>query len=29
MQYEKIADDEGIDYSKNTNISKLCDICSF
>ena len=29
MQYEKIADDEGIDYSKNKNISKLCDVCGF
>ena len=29
MQYERITDDEGIDYNKNSNISRFCDVCGF
>ena len=28
-QYEKITDDEGIDYLKNISTSRFCDVCKF
>ena len=27
MQYKKITDNEGIDYSRNINASRFCDVC--
>ena len=29
MQYKRITADGGIDYNKNLNTSRFCDICKF